>query len=353
MESEIVGTKPTAQPVKLDQKHLIKTTIKPKSITGEELLKMKVEKMDFLIEGIMQRVGLVAIAGSSDVGKSTFLRQLATSIVLDKPEFLGFRINAKYKSVLYISTEDDKEAIAFLLNKQKDEEVAKEKYKNLRFIFDSSDLVNKIDNELKTNPADCVIIDAFTDIYEGEMNAVNKVRHFLNRFSILANQHNCLFIFLHHTGKRTEMLPPSKDNLLGSQGFEGKMRLVIELRKDNSTPSKRHLCIVKGNYITEEFKKESYVLEFTEKMIFIKTAERKPFSTLLSPAFKKADNTKAKEKAILYKTKDNLSIRKIREKLKSEDLHYSKSVIAEWVKDCPSSEISKEKMDTGQKTQEK
>ena len=129
MESEIVGTNTTAQPVKLDQKHLIKTTIKPKSITGEELLKMKVEKMDFLIDGLMQRVGLVAIAGSSDVGKSTFLRQLATSIVLDKSEFLGFKINSKHKSALYISTEDDKEAIAYLLNKQKDEEVAIEKYK--------------------------------------------------------------------------------------------------------------------------------------------------------------------------------------------------------------------------------
>ena len=144
------------------------------------------------------------------------------------------------------------------------------------------------------------------------------------------------------------MLSLSKDNLLGSQGFEGKMRLVIELRKDNSTPSKRHLCIVKGNYITEEFKKESYVLEFTEKMIFIKTTERKTFSALLSPTFKKADNTKAKEKAILYKTKDNLSIRKIKEKLNSENMYYSKSIIAEWVKDCPSTEKSKEIVDTGQ-----
>ena len=82
-------------------------------------------------------------------------------------------------------------------------------------------------------------------------------------------------------------------------------------------------------------------------MIFIKTAERKPFSTLLSPAFKKVDNTKAKEKAIQYRTADKMSIRKIREKLKSEDLHYSKSIIAEWVKDCPSSEKSKENVDTG------
>lgn len=77
-------------------------------------------------------------------------------------------------------------------------------------------------------------------------------------------------------------------------------------------------------------------------MIFIKTAERKQFSTLLSPAFRKADNTKAKEKAIQYRTADKLSIRKIREKLKSEDMHYSKSVIAEWVKDCPSIENLKE-----------
>lgn len=111
MESETIDTKPAVlldKENKDHQKPVPKITYKVKSITGEDLLNMKSQKMDFLIDGLMQRVGLVAIVGSSDVGKSTFLRQLATSIVLDKSEFLGFKINSKHKSALYISTEDDK-----------------------------------------------------------------------------------------------------------------------------------------------------------------------------------------------------------------------------------------------------
>ncbi|MEO6038136.1 MAG: hypothetical protein ABIQ93_06960, partial [Saprospiraceae bacterium] len=100
-------------------------------------------------------------------------------------------------------------------------------------------------------------------------------------FHLLADRHKCLFLFLHHTGKRTENLEPSKNNLLSGQGFEAKMRLVIELRADSISSSSRHLCIVKGNYLSAEHKRESYVLEFLpDKFQFIKTGVRVPFEML-------------------------------------------------------------------------
>ena len=37
--------------------------------------------------------------------------------------------------------------------------------------------------------------------------------------------------------------------LLEKRGFEGKMRLVMELRSDFLDETKRHLCIVKGIYL--------------------------------------------------------------------------------------------------------
>lgn len=253
------------------------------SITGEELINQNTKEIPTLLEPLFPKVGLIALAGSSDTGKSSFLRQFAIHISSQKDNFLDFKINATHGSAIILSTEDDESAMSFLLNKQNEKlQLLPEAFANLRFIFDSSNLVNTIDIQLSNKPADVVIIDAFADIYDGEMNATNKVRSYLNKFSNLAKKHECLIIILHHTRKTTDRLEPSKHNLLGSQGFEAKMRLVMELRKDLYKPDIRHLCIVKGNYLPSEYKNESFALNFDEFMIFQNTSERIPFDELVS-----------------------------------------------------------------------
>ncbi len=151
------------------------------------------------------QIGVVALAGSSDVGKSSLLRQLATSIVYEQKDFLGFPINAKHRGVIYVSTEDDAQAVSFLLNKQKPADKEAEDLRGLRFVFESDELIEKVEVELKDQAADCVIIDTFTDTYGGDLNASNKVRSYLNGFSVLASRYKCLFIFLHHTGKKEDI----------------------------------------------------------------------------------------------------------------------------------------------------
>ena len=304
--------------------------------TGEDLLNLKVMELPYLVEGLFPQTGLVALAGSSDTGKSSFLRQFAITVACGEEDFIGFNVNAKYRSVIYVSTEDDKQAMAYLLNKQMSGEVSPEKLKELRFIFNSEDILTKLDKSLKRHPADCVIIDTFTDLYGGDLNAANKVRSFLTDFHNLAQKHNCLIVFLHHTGKRTDFSPPSKDNLLGSQGFEAKMRLVIELRKDITDSRKRHLCIVKGNYIQEKDKKESYVLAFDEKMRYSKLDERVPFHLLVKPDPKKSDKTELKLRAIQLKG-EGLSVTQITEKMAKEGHAIGRSTVGDWVKECPAS----------------
>ena len=87
------------------------------------------------------------------------------------------------------------------------------------------------------------------------MNATNEIRSYLEDYSNLAKKYKCLVIFLHHTGKNTENKPPSKNNLLGIQGFEAKMRVVIELRKDRHEPKLRHLCNLNTNSFPIKIKK--------------------------------------------------------------------------------------------------
>lgn len=260
--------------------------------TGEDLLLLKITEIPCLVEPFLQKVGLACMAGSSDTGKSSILRQLAISVVTGENDFLGFKIKAPHKSVIYVSTEDLENDTAYLLSRQSCKHNPKS-LQGLRFIFDITNLEVELNKRLSNKPADLVIIDCFADAYGGDLKDTQKIRIFLHRFQELAQKYQCLILFLHHTGKRTENLEPSKNNLLSGQGFEAKMRLVIELRSDTVSPNCRHLCIVKGNYLSAIHKKESYVLNFDEEnFTFTNTGERIPFELLAKQP--DTNNSKAK-----------------------------------------------------------
>lgn len=114
------------------------------------------------------------------------------------------------------------------------------------------------------------------------MNNSNEVRQFLNQYIELANEFRTTVVFLHHTKKSTAGFKPNKNNILGSQGFEAKMRSVMMLTKDTNDTSLRHLCVVKNNYIGEEEKSKSYVLRFNNQLSFEYTGERVKLDELVA-----------------------------------------------------------------------
>jgi len=256
--------------------------------TGEELVNLNVKTIPCLLEPLFPQVGLSCLAGSSDTGKSTLLRQFAVAVITGQQEFLGFKINATHHKAIIVSTEDDPTAISYLLNRK---EYEPGKMAGLRFLFDSMELITLLNSELTKEPADLLIIDCFADAYGNDLKDTNKIRNYLHPMHQLALKHRCSVVFIHHTAKRTEEREPSKNNLLSGQGFEAKTRLVMELRTDATNPNHRHLCIVKANYLPPEFKNESYILEFDrEAFEFRNTGERTPFESLA----KSDDGGKAK-----------------------------------------------------------
>lgn len=304
-----------------------------KFFTGTELLEKELIEIPSLLEPILPKVGLAAVTGSSDTGKSSFLRHLAMNIVLGKDDFIGFKLNALHKSVIYVATEDDEDATAVLLKKTFDNLFEYENYYGLRFLFETENLLRNLDAELTERPADCVIIDTYSDIFTGSMNQSNEVRNFLNDYKELAQRHKCLLLFLHHTGKRTDGLAPSKDNTLGSQGFEAKMRVLIEIRKDYTDPEYRHICIVKGNYLPEEYKNQSFVLVFNN-FLYTKTGRREDFSQLSKP---ESCSSRRKliqpfiDKAFELK-KSGLSQQKIADEITQMGHKVGKSTVGNWLK---------------------
>ena len=258
-----------------------KQTFRKYLVNGFDMLSTTTEQMDYLLSPLLPRVGVAALVGSSDSGKSTLLRGLAMAVVSGAKRYIGFELNPTHHSAIYISTEDDAAAIGTLMQRQLEELCTpKEAYTSLDFIFDTDNLIENLEKMLEDRPRDLVIVDAFADLYTGPLNENNRVRGFINTFSQLAVKYNTLFIFLHHTGKRTESLTPSKHNAIGSQGFEAKMRLLMELRPDPTRHDIRHLCVVKGNYLSAEYKHDSFELRFTPSLNFEATGERVPFSML-------------------------------------------------------------------------
>ena len=252
-----------------------------KFISGLDLLNLNTEFIPMLFGEYIPKVGIWALVGASDTGKSMMLRQLAMCVAGNMP-FLDMECKATHKRAVVVCTEDDDFATSYLLRKQnKSIDLNDEQSESIQFLFDTENLIESIENELQQTPADLVIIDAFGDVFDGkDLNQNNQVRTFLNKYTQLANKYKCSIGFLHHTGKRTEGLSPSKNNAIGSQGFEAKMRLVIELRLDVNSPDLRHFCVVKGNYIPQSEKNSSIVVKMDENLTFTATGERVDYSIL-------------------------------------------------------------------------
>jgi archaellum biogenesis ATPase FlaH len=286
-DSENGANAPTIfDPNEIETNALHALQARPKTLyTALELLEMQVDSIPYLVEGLFPQVGVTALVGSSDVGKSTILRQLALCVVGYESDFIGYPIKAKHRAAIYVSTEDDETAIAYLLRQQVgNHPSASANSIGLRYEFDSLNVVEKVDALLSEQPADLVIIDCFADLYGEDMNQANRVRTYLNRYTEIAKRHKCLILFLHHTGKGKENEPPSKNNAVGSHGFEAKMRLVIELRKDPTDLTKKHFCIVKGNYLPDSAKGASIVLRQDRPFWFEPTGESVEFERLVRPA---------------------------------------------------------------------
>ena len=75
---------------------------------------------------------------------------------------------------------------------------------------------------------DIVILDAYSDVVNGSINEMEVSRRFINKLRIISRDHQCAFLVLHHF-RKGDNSRRGKNDVSGSQGFEGAMRLVLSL----------------------------------------------------------------------------------------------------------------------------
>lgn len=262
---------------------VITNTSSPLQTTSmRELLENPAERQPVLVEPLFPQCGLGAVIGSSDCGKSTLLRQLAACVAGGR-DFLLWKTFPVHKRVLYVSTEDDSSAMSELLKRQnKAWQLSKEEAERVEFLFSCDCIAEKVEACLVAKPVDLVIIDTFGDICKDDISQSNNIRNLLNLFADTARRHGCFILFAHHIRKTGENTAPSKLNALGSQAFEAKMRVLIELRRSKRNKDLLHLCIVKGNYLPNNYKQQSFDLQTDSDMNFTATGGRTELSEINS-----------------------------------------------------------------------
>ena len=262
---------------------VITNTSSPLQTTSmRELLENPAERQPVLVEPLFPQCGLGAVIGSSDCGKSTLLRQLAACVAGGR-NFLLWKTFPVHKRVLYVSTEDDSSAMSELLKRQnKAWQLSKEEAERVDFLFSCDCIAEKVEACLVAKPVDLVIIDTFGDICKDDISQSNNIRNLLNLFADTARRHGCFILFAHHIRKTGENTAPSKLNALGSQAFEAKMRVLIELRRSKRNKDLLHLCIVKGNYLPNNYKQQSFDLQTDSDMNFTATGGRTELSEINS-----------------------------------------------------------------------
>jgi archaellum biogenesis ATPase FlaH len=233
-----------------------------KLISLQELMSEETNNKPKFIEGLADKGEVITLVGPSDTGKSMLLRQLCISVINGENSFLSYKLNPEFRNVIYLSSEDSKEKTKEIFYKMMEGDVTNRA--KLFFDFDLGNPIEILKNNLPDMNCDLVIIDCFSDYFTSDINRSTEVRSFLLPYKKIAAEFNCLIVFLHHTGKNAEKKMPDKNSILGSQAIEGAMRLVLELRNHPKDKESKCLTILKGNYISNEMKKKSKLLKFSE-----------------------------------------------------------------------------------------
>ncbi len=229
-------------------------------LTAKELFNMEETAYPFLIEDLVPESSISGIIAQSEAGKSTFLSQLALSVVKGE-DFLGLKNNAKNKRVLWIATEENAVQISVRIKKQVDNE--NEALNNFEFAINTEDSLELIEKACDAKDYDLIVLDCYGDLNLSDTNSVSETRKFMNQYFRIAQKNNVAIIMIHHISKVASELKLNKNSTIGSTGFSDKIRHLIGLdHADKNDKSIVDLKILKSNLISPERKKNVRKLKF-------------------------------------------------------------------------------------------
>jgi len=296
--------------------------------TCKELIESKEFQPSYLMGNIFPSVGIGAIVADSDIGKSTIARELAIRISTGANKFLGFPLNIKYRKAILLAAEDVKEDVSECLADQVKGLKIKTLPEKFKILFNAKAPLKSIEDELKKEPADLVIIDTFIHLTDGKMQFPNTANKIFIQLRRIAEKYKCFILIISHDNKIAAKSGPSKHNSFGTVYIVNNLRIQIELIKDSDNPDIIYFCIVKGNKIRESEKKRAYKLKRGDYRLFHNTGERIPLNEI---GARKKDPTdrKTSDKNPSEKRRGKLSEEKITEIISRLEKGEKQTVLAQ------------------------
>ncbi len=256
---------------------------KPYLLSAIELLAVDDSTDRYLVSPLIPACTTSVLVGKPDTGKSQLARQLCIHVSQGHSKFLDFDLTLKFKSALYVSTEDNQYNTKFLFRRQM-EGLKAEPNENLHFIFadilSQDELISEIRDFLSKKPCDVVVVDSFGDIFKGsDMNSTTQMRANVKEFDRIAVQFQATILFIHHINKSAYTQAPAQQHVQGGGGLVQKVRCAIQL-----TPGEhdvKFLSVTKGNYCPREYKQNAVELKFDENnFIFTNTGNKIPLDQI-------------------------------------------------------------------------
>lgn len=268
-------------------------TVEKKHIYSyEELYEEKDEIQKFLIPDLIPDEELCVMIGVDGIGKTQILSQLCFCIGTKRTHFLGLQLNLKHARSLVVATEDSRKKFTAAITKIGKNLDPNHKPKDVGLSFmegdDFADLpsfIATIEEHLKENPCDLVIVDVLQDIFlliNGEINSNSHANEAMQPFKKLCTKYGCALIFIHHASKSSAKAKQekgkfflTKDDSQGAGRITQKARTVLGLthdfassgNDDDSTEYTNYLHILKTNTTSRHFMKNAIQCIFDQKTL--------------------------------------------------------------------------------------
>jgi hypothetical protein len=203
-------------------------------------------KVEWIIEGLIEKQGFGLVTGDSGTGKSRFLLSMCIHLAMGK-DFLGWKVPRPMK-MLFFSLEMNGVQLKIFMEKM----VSKLSDEERKLVDENFDLLilgesnnMHIEKEqpktievLQHVKPDGVIIDSLgSAVLEDMENAtvINRIFNFVNKE--MRNACGAFVLFIHHHRKHGDS-KPTKDDIFGSVYIRNQMTTILTLHRISSEKSK-------------------------------------------------------------------------------------------------------------------
>ena len=176
-----------------------------KTYRGDELFGLKLQKRDWIVEGLIRERQSVLFVGNEKSGKSVFMKQLMCSLTSQHPFLDKFKI-ARPCKVTYVQLEGELEDTQDRLNRMTQAlemnpslfELMYLEPQHLQSPIEALRFANRFRNAMVP---DVLIIDPIYFAFSGSLSDDEVVRNFLGNLRVIKNKLGCALILVHHTHK--------------------------------------------------------------------------------------------------------------------------------------------------------